>query len=137
MTGFGLRFHHLGLALRAEEQALGFLRGMGYEAGERVYDPEQDVHLRLCTAAAAPAVETITPGEGEGPLTPILKRYDQLVYHTCYEVDDVAESLARIGEAGLRVLPVGESKPAVLFGGRHVSFHRVVGFGLIELLDAV
>jgi len=33
------------------------------------------------------------------------------------------------------VLPVVEPKAAVLFNGRNVSFYKVMGFGLIELLE--
>ena len=61
MQGFGLRFHHLGLALRQEKHALGFLGGMGYALGERIYDPEQNVHLRLCSSPAAPRIEFLKP----------------------------------------------------------------------------
>ena len=51
----GLTFHHLALALRKEDAALDLLAGLGYEPGERLYDPEQKVYVRLCTAAGQPA----------------------------------------------------------------------------------
>jgi len=78
----------------------------------------------------------VTAGEEEGPLTPILKRYSELVYHTCYETKDLEASLKAIKEAGLRVIPVSPPTPAILFGGRKVSFYTIMGFGLIEILEA-
>ena len=54
MEHFGLRFHHLGLAVKHEDRAIAFLAGMGYTIGERLLDPEQNVHLRMCRAADAP-----------------------------------------------------------------------------------
>jgi hypothetical protein len=135
VKGFGLAFHHLGLAVKTEAAAISFLDGNGYACGERIYDPEQNVNLRMCTSSAGPWVELITPGEGDGPLTPILKRYDQLFYHSCYEVADRTASLAALREAGLRVLPVADAKPSLLFGGRQVSFYNIAGFGLVELLE--
>lgn len=135
MSHISLIFHHLGLAVEDDKQALIFLRGVGYKVGERIYDPEQNVHLRLCTASGFPSCEMITPGVGEGPLTPILKRHKEWIYHTCYEVEDLDVSLKSMEEAGLRVLTLAPPKPAVLFGGRNVSFHQVLGFGMIEILE--
>lgn len=135
MPEFGLAFHHLGLAVRSDDRAIRFLSGLGYRIGERIHDPEQDVHLRMCAADHAPAVEVITPGHGDGPLTPILKRYNEMIYHVCYEAGDVPGSLEAMQAADLVVMPVAGRKPAILFGGRIVSFYKVLGFGLIELLE--
>ena len=125
----------MGLALRKEEEALKFLKGLSYSEGKSVYDPEQKVNLRICEANDLPAVELVTAGEEEGPLTPILKRYNELVYHTCYETTDLEKSLETMEQDGLRVVPVSPPKPALLFGGRKVSFYTVMGFGLIEILE--
>lgn len=135
MNAFGLTFHHMGLALKKEDSALTFLAGLGYDEGTRVFDPEQKVNLRLCTADGKPAVELITQGDEPSPLDNILKKYNELIYHTCYETQDLEKSLAAIEASGLRVIPVSPPKPAILFGGRHVSFYTVMGFGLIEILE--
>ena len=84
MNQFGLTFHHMGLALKKEDEALKFLNGLGYEESERVYDPEQKVNLRICLAEGKPSVELVTKGEEESPLDNILKKYNELVYHTCF-----------------------------------------------------
>lgn len=130
-----LKFHHLGLAVNKEDRALRFLTGMDYVIGDKIYDPEQNVHLRLCCAETAPNIEIIMPGKGDGPLTSILKKYDELFYHSCYEVDDLEIALKQLETNELRVFPVASPKPAVLFAGRRVSFYKVAGFGLIELLE--
>jgi methylmalonyl-CoA/ethylmalonyl-CoA epimerase len=135
MQQLGLRFHHFGLAVRREERTLVYLHALGYKIGERIYDPEQNVNLRMCHHATEPDIELVLPGEGDGPLTPILKRFDELVYHLCYAVEDIDATLAAMEAAGLAVIPVAPPKPAILFGGRRVSFYRVRGFGLIELLE--
>jgi len=133
----GLRFHHIGLAVRDDRIATDFLAAMGYACGPVVYDPEQNVRLRMCDKSAAPSIEIVFPGDGDGPLTPILKQTSQMIYHTCYEVDDRDEIVEAIRAAGFRCIEVASPRPAVLFGGRKVSFHQVPGFGLIELLDRV
>lgn len=133
---FGLTFHHMGLALKKEDDALKFLKGLGYDEGHSVYDPEQKVNLRLCTAAQKPSIELVTKvADEEGPLENILKKYNELIYHTCYETKNLQQSLKVIEETGLRVLPISPPTPAILFEGRKVSFYTVMGFGLIEILE--
>lgn len=132
----GLAFHHHGLALRSDADALIFLGALGYRAGEQVYDPVQDVRLRLCHHEAMPTVEIVMPGDRPGPLSGILSRHEQLLYHSCYEVADRGQAIATFEDMGLRVIDVLPPTPAILFGGRLVSFHTVMGYGLIELLDA-
>ena len=111
MSEFGLTFHHLGLALKNEEDAILFLKGQGYDCGDLIYDSEQNVHLRLCKSKNAPWVKLILPGVGEGPLTPILKKYNELVYHTCFETGDRDASLRAMEEAGLRLMSVSPPEP--------------------------
>jgi methylmalonyl-CoA/ethylmalonyl-CoA epimerase len=131
----GLTFHHHGLAVRNDEQALIFLGALGYAAGELLHDTLQDVRLRLCTHESLPTVEIVMPGDGDGPTRGLLARNEGLLYHTCYEVDDRAAVLEALEDKGLRAFEVLAPTPAVLFGGRLVSFHTIRGFGLIELLD--
>lgn len=130
-----LKFHHLGLAVRQDADALALLGAMGYAAGEKIFDPLQNVHVRLCTAEGRPAVEIVQPGAGPGPVDALVSKYSEIVYHTCYETPDLAKTLGDIEALGLRCLCVAERKPALLFGGRHVSFYRIVGFGIVELLE--
>src|ERR1700728_640659 len=136
MTGFGLQFHHLGLAVRRPDEAVSFLSGLGYAIGERIFDPEQNVHLILCRHAQMPAVEVICPGDAPGPIDNYVARYSSgIVYHACFETTDLAASLAAVKAAGLRALCISRPRPAVLFGGRAVSFYNIDGMGLIEILE--
>ena len=132
---FKLKFHHYGLAVLNDKAALVFLNGLGYDAGENIYDPEQDVYVRLCTNADMPAVEIITKGKLKGPLNSILKRSSEMIYHVCYETENLEETLKQIEEKKLRILPVLERKKAILFNERMISFYYIVGYGLIELLE--
>ena len=121
--------------MRRDDDALAMLGLLGYDASEVINDPLLGVNLRLCTHPSFPAVEIVMPGEGQGPIDAILRRHDQLLYHTCYEVVDRAAVLYAFERADLRTIEVVGPTPAVLFGGRKVSFHSVMGFGLVELLE--
>ena len=65
----------------------------------------------------------------------VTRRASGIVYHACFETGDRAASIAAITAAKLNPICVSEPLPAVLFGGRAVSFYVVVGMGLIEILE--
>lgn len=134
----GLRFHHFGLAAREPDRALAFLSAMDYSCGESVWDPVQGVTLNWCEKPDAPAVEVVSPSEsGEGPLASVLAAQGTSFYHLCYEIDVALDRmLSQMASRGMRLVTVRPPLPAVLFGGRKVSFHVARGFGLIEILES-
>jgi methylmalonyl-CoA/ethylmalonyl-CoA epimerase len=131
----GLSFHHFGLATARPQAAIGLLRTLGYAIGPTVHDPLQKVDLILCSSATMPAVELVFGSEPGSPIAGFLKVGTGLFYHQCFETTDLARSLAGLREAGHRLACVSPPKPAVLFGGRPVSFYYLAGYGLIELLE--
>jgi len=136
MTHSHLTFHHFGLAVRRPDEARKFVAALGYLAGPSVFDPAQNVHLQLCTHAVQPAVEIIWPGDTTGPIDRLVQRHASgIIYHLCYETDDLAAALAGLELAGLHPTCISKPTPAPLFGGRPVSFYNVIGIGLVEILE--
>jgi len=132
-----LKFHHFGLAVRRPDEARRFVIAMGFQLGEAVFDPIQNVHLQLCTHESHPSVEVIWPGETKGPVLKLTEQHAAgIIYHLCYETDHLTAALAYWEEAGLRVICISQPTPAPLFNGRPVSFYNVVGIGLIEILES-
>jgi len=83
-----------------------------------------------------PAVEIIWPGNEGGPIDKLVQRNSAgIIYHVCYETENLDAILATFSEANLRVVCISPPTPAPLFGGRPVSFYNVVGIGLIEILQ--
>ncbi|HWD56762.1 MAG TPA: VOC family protein [Stellaceae bacterium] len=133
----GLRFHHLGLAVRRARDAVRFLGGLGYAIGEPVYDPEQKVNLILCLhAGSMPDVEIIYPAAEKSPVDGLVaQRPDGIVYHMCYVTADLAATLGWMEANGVRAICKVPPTPAVLFGGCPVSFYDIVGMGLCEIIE--
>jgi Glyoxalase/Bleomycin resistance protein/Dioxygenase superfamily len=137
MNQFGLSFHHLGVAVRRPSEALAFLHGLGYRSTDSVFDPEQNVNLMMCTHETMPRVEIVYPAKGKSPIDPFIGRHGNgLVYHPCYVTHDLGRSLAQFEAAGICAVCVAPPRPAVLFGGREVSFYNIVGIGLVEIIDS-
>ena len=135
MNRFGLRFHHFGLAVPEAGPALRYLQALGYQAGPVVFDPLQSVNLALCRHTEMPDVELVWPGAVASPIDQLLKRRGPHVYHLCYGAASVPAAIAAMEASGFNVAVISEAKPAVLFGGRAVSFYSVAEIGVIELLD--
>jgi catechol 2,3-dioxygenase-like lactoylglutathione lyase family enzyme len=135
--GFGLTFHHLGLAVPDPAAASTFLTAQGYRKGPEVFDPLQSANLSMWHHHDAPDIEVICPAvPNEGAVATILAvRPDGLVYHLCYTTDNLDASLDQIEQAGLRPFEICPPKPAVLFGGEQVCFCLILGFGLIEMIE--
>lgn len=132
----GLTFHHFGLAVAAPDEAFRYLRALGYTEGNTVFDPLQRVNLAMRHHMVMPDVEVIWPGDVPSPIDKLIKRSGTMIYHLCYVCSQPDAVIAALEAAGLDTILVSSPTPAVLFGGREVSFHIVSGFGLIELLHA-
>ena len=109
MDGFGLRFHHLGLAVPAPEHAFRFLEALGYRIGAHVFDPLQNVNLAMRHHAHMPDVEVIWPGDGPSPIDQMIKR-GNMIYHMCFETDDADGSIGAMEADGHRVLSLGAAE---------------------------
>lgn len=138
MYQFELSFHHLGLAVREPSRARVFLEALGYRIGEAVFDPEQNVNLVMAFHREMPAVEIIWSTGSAGPLDGMLEKYAKgIVYHVCYVTEDLKKSLDAFAAAELVPFCVSPPRPAVLFGGKPVSFYMVKGIGLIEIIEGM
>jgi len=131
-----LRLHHFGLGAKDEAATCTVLRTLGYSVVRRIRDELQKTDLVWCTRAAEPPVEVVLPIDDAGPLKAVLAQQGTSFYHLCFECDGTLEdALSHLREQGTRIVTVREPLPAILFGGRRVSFHMAQGFGLIELLE--
>ena len=135
LPAIDLQLHHIGLATSEFDAALRWYGDLGYVCSAEACDPQQGVELRLLeNSLGAPRVELIKPLTDRSPVSRYLRRIGSCIYHTCYEVQSLEESLERIRERQ-RVIPISEPVPAILFHGRRVSFWQVAGVGLLELLE--
>jgi len=132
-----LHFHHLGLAVRRPGKAFDFLASLGYREGAQVYDPFQSVYLAMRHHPAMPDVEVIWPGKTPSPIDKLVTGGKSLVYHICFATEDANRALAELAAAGHQIVEIAPPKPAILFDGLTVSFHNVLGFGMIELIHGL
>jgi len=129
-----VNFHHYGLALKSFRSAVKFHSNLGYIISEIIYDDIQNVELILCTSNNFPTVELVKPYDDKSPINNYLKKNNEIIYHICYEVDDIDNDLKLLFKNN-RSICVSKPKPAKLFNNRLVSFYYINDIGLIELLQ--
>lgn len=128
-----LALHHFGCVVRDLARAAQFYARLGYQCSAPVQDPGQQAELVLCSAPGRPTLELVRPLDPAAPVAAVLKRENETLYHTCYEVEDLETALAALRTTH-RVLLIRAPLPAPLFGGRAVAFYYVAGVGLCEFL---
>jgi methylmalonyl-CoA/ethylmalonyl-CoA epimerase len=129
-----MKFHHHGLAVRNPDPAREWLIRLGYTLSDIIYDPLQYVSLQLAKREDTPMIELVWSEEDKSPLKRWLKNDPTAIYHTCYEVESIKDTIRMLRSSG-RAIPIGHPQPAVLFGGRYIQFLHLEGFGLIELIE--
>lgn len=131
-----MRLHHLGVVVPDLAAAIAHYRRtlqLEPQAPGIVRDPEQDADLvMLAPPAGGVGTELISPASPGSALHAQARRSG--IAHSCYEVEDLQASVARLREAG--ALLVRAPCPAVLFGGRRIAFLYLKTAHLIELLEA-
>ena len=127
-------FHHVGIAVKDFKAGVKFYTGLGYSASQPVIDKHQNVELVMLKSDSFPDIELIKPVNENSPVNNYLKNYNEMIYHFCYETNDLIKMLD-ILKKDFRVICISEPKPAVLFDGRKVSFYYIKDVGIVEFLE--
>lgn len=125
-----MKFHHIGIACKDIETVTLFVEKSFHvtEKTEIIFDPLQDVSLRLMTLEDGSHIELVS-----GKTVERFVKKRQNLYHTCWEVSDINTSIATMTENGAML--ISEPKPAVLFNNRKVAF-LLTDVGIVELLES-
>jgi methylmalonyl-CoA/ethylmalonyl-CoA epimerase len=122
-------FHHIGIACDDIEKMLGFIKG-AYNVvsiSEIVYDQKQDANVCMVHIDGGQAIELVSGKQ----VAKILEKKISL-YHVCYEVKNLAETLDKFVKNGSVI--ISEPKKAALFGNRKVAFVFSPA-GIIEFME--
>lgn len=128
-----LKIHHYGLATANLEQSMATLRSLGYQVGEITFDPIQNVRLAFAARPPEAMIELIADFDANGPTHHFISKTGNGLYHICYEVDDLDETIMSLRNMGflLRQAPV----PATAFDGKRIAWMYNRYIGLIELVE--
>ena len=129
-----MRIHHYGLATNNLDQAMEAFRSLGYQVNEPVLDPIQRVKVALASREGEHPIELVCDDEGGGQVRGILSKSGSGLYHICYEVDQLEETIATLRAKGYLLLH--KPTPATAFDKRRIAWLYNRNIGLIELLES-
>jgi len=122
-------FHHIGIATENIEKTISFVEANFsiVQVSEIVFDPLQEVHLCMLTTSDGTNIELVS-----GKAINRFVENRQFLYHTCWEVDNIQNSIESLYNNGAML--ISEPKEAILFDYRKVAFMHSE-LGIIELLE--
>jgi LAO/AO transport system kinase len=130
----GARLDHLGVAVRSIRERLPLYReilGLDLQRLEEI--PGEKVRVAMLPAGRT-RVELVEPVGSGSTVARFLERRGEGIHHICFEVDDLAATLARFRGAGLEIAG-SEGRPGAE-GSRIAFIHpRATGGVLIELRE--
>lgn len=125
--------HHVGIVVADIDVAAERYATLGFHDGERFDIPEQGV-IAITYHAGPGYVELIQPTDQEGAIAKFMAKRGEGMHHVAYRVPDLEGTLARLAEAGVRL--IDEAPRAGAHGWRIAFIHPEAGNGvLIELVD--
>ena len=124
-----LKLNHLGVATSNMQKAEKFVRNTHNIINTigPIWDPNLKANLQLFETCNGTSIELV-----DGPVVSSLIKKGILLYHFCYEVDDINSKMIEYKKNG--GLIIVKPTPALLFENRLVAFINTP-IGIIELLS--
>lgn len=128
-----MELHHYGFATKSLERSSKAYYSFGYQkVSEIIKDPVQNVKLQFLQLPGFPLIELVEPLSDQSPVSKIIDKNGCILYHSCYEVDDIHLKIIQLRKVGF--LTVVKPVEAVAFK-RLIAFLYNPATGLIELLQ--
>ena len=129
------RIDHVAIVVENLDAAVEFFqKSLGLELASTAGEPEQHVTVAFLPVGDS-EVELLEPDETDSGIARYLEKRGEGIHHICFEVADLDAVLARLKEAGVKLIdeePVTNSR-----GWRLVFVHPKAAHGvLIELFEA-
>jgi methylmalonyl-CoA/ethylmalonyl-CoA epimerase len=98
-----LVLHHVGIVVADLDAAQAHYEALGFSGGDRFEVPEQMIEA-ITFHSGAGYVELISPTDPVGPIARYLAKRGEGTHHVAYAVPDIHASLARLADAGVRLI---------------------------------
>jgi methylmalonyl-CoA/ethylmalonyl-CoA epimerase len=129
-----IRVHHYGLATDNLERSIETLRSLGYHIGKITLDPVQKVRVVFASRPKESMIELICDIDAKGPTSSIVSKTGNGLYHICYEVDNLEETIMKFRDKGF--LLMHSPAPAVACSDKRIAWMYNRYIGLVEFLEA-
>lgn len=129
-----MKVNHIGYLVKHFEKAKKSFLNLGYKVISEVTH-DQIRHVDICFLEKDHyVIELVSPYDKESVVAGMLKKYKNMPYHICYEVDGLDQAIEELEKVGYAV--IGEPECAPAFDNRKVIFLMNANSGMIELLES-
>jgi len=133
LEGYVRGLNHVAIVVAEIAEARKPYEALGLTAGELEYVEDQRVNV-LVMKAGSQRIELVEPAGDDSPVTNFLAKRGGGLHHLAYDVDDLEKTLARLKEAGVRL--IDESPRTGVHGTRIAFVHpKATGGVLTELVE--
>jgi methylmalonyl-CoA epimerase len=98
-----LKLDHIGIAVHSISEGVEFYQALGLELSGIDRVPEQGVRVGFL-ALGEPRIELLEPLDSSSPIARHLESRGPGIHHICIGVNDIREAMARLSDAGYRLL---------------------------------
>lgn len=130
-----MKLHHIGIVVSDIESGIQHHKAFNFQPITKIVeDPIQKVSVVLLSSPGAEdiSIELIAPLTDGSPISKILKGKNHL-YHLCFQVKDVEESLEDARKNGAII--ISKPAPAKLYKGKRIAFIYTPDKYIVELLE--
>jgi methylmalonyl-CoA/ethylmalonyl-CoA epimerase len=78
-------------------------------------------------------LEIICPASDDSIVRNLTKKFNNKIYHICYEVDNIEQAIKDLEEKGFVL--IDPPRPAIFFDNRRVAFLSSIYCGIVELIE--
>ncbi len=131
-----LKVDHIGVAVRSLKDAMRtYSEGLGMEVASVEAVPEQKTRVAMIPVGES-RIELLEATEADSPVARYIAKRGEGIHHVCLEVDDLAATISRLKNAGIRMVDPETRKGA---NGRLVAFVHPSALGgvLLELSQSI
>jgi len=126
---------HIAVAVSDIHRSISHYRRLGFNCGEVVHDPLQQVNVVVCEKPGFDPIELVSGLETGSPISRILDKNGDIPYHLCYRVPDIRAFLQSLEDNHISYEITSDAKPSQLFELKDIAFVTVHEVGLIELVE--
>ena len=112
------QLHHIAVVVADLDEAIARFRRLGFAGGDRFTISEQSVEVATFHAGSG-WIELIRPLDPDGPIARFLAKRGEGMHHVAYAVSDLEGVLAKLDEAGVRLI---DTKPRTGAHGWRIAF---------------
>ena len=126
--------HHVAVVVADLDEAVARYRDLGFRNEERFVLAEQEVEVATFRSGHG-WIELICPTDPGGPIARFLAKRGEGLHHVAYAVPDLPAALARLSDAGVRLI---DTTPRTGAHGWRIAFIHPESCGgvLTELVEA-